>query len=604
MQILTKQLAIEGFEQFNLTQPLAIDLETNALEVWEVGSRIVSMSIAGVSKTSGTWTALQFPIAHREGTNVDSDVVPYLVERLENARLVPFWVPMEASWLLAKYGIRPNWVGDAYFIARIAQLKDSGLKDLVRRYLQVIPLEYEEVCTHESHDYSYVHAQDPKGIRYSEDDAINAGRLEAVLRSKFIAPANMQAVYELEVQAAAMMAEFSVEGYVVDVDKLRQELEQESANVLVLEEEIYSTIGARFKINSGPQLGKELARKWGLHSPRRTEKGAESWAQDAIQELVVNTGVTNVEANVCLKKIQEWKTRFSTMNSLRQRSTELPVDGKFHPTWKTIGFDGTTRMYSENPSMTSLPKSARRALVAPAGKKWVKFDWRQAEVRILAALSGDEALKLALDSGDYHRAVYAGMTGSAFDEVTKEQRESSKVVTFSILYSGGSPFHVASELRISEEEAAGHIARYFQMFPKLSAFLQKTSSIAATTGAVTTWMNRVRRLDTEDLRKAQNQACNSMGQQSCGTLLKQAMIRLHQAFLYNHPLLKGYSQPIPVFDALFYLIDADVHLENHIKYVKTFVELELNGIVLEAEFETGDTWGTVGVTFPPTTGRI
>ncbi len=234
------------------------------------------------------------------------------------------------------------------------------------------------------------------------------------------------------------------------------------------------------------------------------------------------------EAAETMAKIIEWKTRFSTLNSLRKRPADVSADGCIHPDWKTIGADGTSRIYGENPSPTSLPKAARRAFRAPEGKRWMGFDWMQAEVRILAALSGDEALKEAVNSGDYHRSVYSGMSSCLFEDVTDDQREKSKVITYSILYSGGDSYHVATELGISQHDAAEEVRKYFRLFPKLKDFLQSVRSTAVSTRHVRSYMNRLRRLDGMDLRKIQNQACNSMGQQSCGTLLKIALIKSHR----------------------------------------------------------------------------
>lgn len=594
MQILTIDQLNEQWSKYISSAPKTIDLETNAKEVWHPEAKIVTISMAGIN-AAGMWEAFQIPIAHREGQNAEPSVILRLIELLDGARLIPFWVPMESAWLLAKYGIRPVWVGDAYYIARIAQLKEAGLKDLSEKFLQRKPITYEEICPYPDKDFSRVHAQDPNAIKYTEDDAINAGQLETVLRGKYITPHNMQAVYELEIQTAAMMAEYNLTGYAVDMPYLEKEIANEGKAVAALETEIFNDFGVgKFTINSGPQLGKALLAKWGLRSTRKTEKGADSWAKEVIQDLIAQTRQSRPEACLTLKKVVEFKTRASTLNTLRHRSGDVSPDGRLHPSWLTIGFDGTSRMYSQGPSMTSLPKAARKAFRAPEGKRWVKFDWRQAEVRILAALSGDKGLIEALSTGDYHRAVYSRMSGVAFEDVTPTQRESSKVITYSILYSGGNAWHVAQELGISEEEAAGHVRKYFEIFPVLGQYLSAIRYKAAQTFHVRSYMNRLRRLEGGDARKAMDQACNAMGQQSCGTLLKIALMRMHHLHLGEHQLMSGFDEVIPVFDACYYLLDERVPLDKHIEVIRQYIEVEVQGeatVKLEAEFEEGTSWG-------------
>jgi DNA polymerase-1 len=222
------------------------------------------------------------------------------------------------------------------------------------------------------------------------------------------------------------------------------------------------------------------------------------------------------------------------------------------------------------------------------------FDWRQAEVRILAALSGDKNLKAAVASGDYHRATYAGMAGIPMADVTPEMRERSKVITYSILYSGGDPYHVAEELGITDGEALAEIRKYFQLYPQLHSYLGGVRNTAVSTRHVRSHMNRLRRLEGKDLRKIQNQACNSVGQQSCGTMLKIALLKMHQMGLLDHPAMKGFGQVIPVFDAIYWVVDASVPLEKHIEVVRQAVELMVGDVKLEADFyESPDSWGEV-----------
>lgn len=586
MQILTLEQYQAAIGSLDPLFPLSVDIETNGKEPWEPDSFVVSASFAS-QRPDGVVAGFTIPFAHDSGQNADPAVLSHFIESLHKFRLSPFFIAMEAKWFYGKWQIKPRWIGDAYIAARILQMKEASLKDLTEKVLQKPVIRFEEFGTV---DFSKVHPQDPKAIEYTVADAVNGYQLERVLRDKLIR-SQMLAVYELEVLTMAEMAYQTMDGYAVDLPHLDKELKLEEERVGRLERQIFIDLRVNpFSINSPKKLGAVLEAQ-GLQSPLRTEKGNASWSSDAIGMIRANLSREDPRRST-LEKIIEWKSAFATQNSLRRRPSDVSPDGKMHPLWKTIGFDGTSRIYSEGPSLTSLPKPARRALKAGPGKRWVKMDWKQAEVRILANLSGDSALKEAIRSGDFHRKVYSSMTGVPMEQVTQEQRESSKVITYSVLYSGGSSYHVAQELGISQGEASQLVRNYFSLFPTLESYLRSAADRAVHTFHVTSFMNRKRRLEGTDKEKIRNQACNSLGQQSCGTMLKIALMKLANARDMEHPMLKGYSQVVPVFDALFYCIDEDVPLHPHIKFVRDQVELMLAGdVALEADFETGASWG-------------
>jgi len=584
MQILQVGQFREKCSMWNTLVPTFIDFETNGKEAWELDFRIVCMSLTGRLRLDNSLDSIQIPFSHQTGQNAEVGMIAAVAEFISSFPVAAFWAAAEVRPAIARMGVVPALVDDPYIALRLLQVTGVfSFKDAGEKFLNKKMTRLEELLPAGVYDFSLMDAQDQKGIEYSEQDSFDGQRLLAVLKPKII-NAKMQAVYELEVKAAVIMAEQTFRGYEMDVPTLERELQNEEVALEALEREIFQTLEcSAFKINSGPQLGKALA-KWGISSPTRTGKGAESWAQDVIESIK--------DRHVALPKILNWKSRFSVRNTLRKSPARVAVDGKIHPNWKVIGADGTSRMYAEDPSITSLPEACRRSMPAPAGKRWMKFDWKQAELRFLAAASKDEALAALFESGiDIHRAIYARMKGITPEEVTSNQREASKVISYSILYSGGSPYNVARELKISMEEAQSLVTDYFAQFPQLSGFLKQVRAQALSTYHVRTFMGRLRRLEGIDKEKIMNQACDAMGQQSCGTALKVALAKMVNFRDLGHPLMKGLCQIIPVFDAIFYCIDVDVPIKPHLTYMRDWVELNIEGIKLDAEFETGPSWG-------------
>lgn len=592
MQILT----VEEFKRItdgwsNRPAPF-VDFEHNAKDFYDPAFRIVCLSLTGVHLESMMIETIQIPLAHQTGENAEQGMQEALAEFFSKAPLEAFYVQSD-SICVRKFGVRGKFVGDPYVMLRLIQdSRSKSLKDGVLNHLGVQMTRIEEVLGYgNGFDFSTVDAQDPKAVSYSEQDSLQGYHLSRVLEQR-IEKSKMQAVYQVEVAAAQIMAEQSLLGYDISLPILEMELANEELALKELENQIFKLMECEpFKLNSGPKLGAALAKK-GIYTDTKTDKGADSWAMP-VMEAMIKAGMPKEQADI-LKPIMDWKSRFSTRNTLRKSPTRIAPDGKIHPNWAVIGFDGTARMYAEDPSITSLPQGCRRAMLAPAGKRWMKFDWKQAELRALAAASGDKVLIELLNSGDDpHRLIYSRMSGVPVEEVTEEQREESKVITYSILYSGGSAYHVARSLGISMEDASAAVRQYLDNFRTLSDFLDGVRSRAAESHRVRTFMNRVRRLNGTSTETIMNQACDAMGQQSIGTALKVALIKMNDFFLQNHPAMKGLCQIIPVFDAIFYCIDADVPVRMHVEVMKDLVQLNMAGVILEADFAVGPSWGTL-----------
>lgn len=581
-----------------------VDAEHNGKDHWDPTFRVVCLSITGLNGEAQVLETMQIPLAHQEGENAEPEMFHALAEFFEQVNIGAFWVQSEAMSILRQFNVRGRFVDDPYISLRMLQDQTTAnLKDAVAKYLNKSMTRIEDVIPgcipgdDSTYDFSKVHAQDPKGISYSEADSFDGLDLNNVLKSK-IYTSKMQAVYELEVTAAAILAEQTLIGYEIDLGVLERELVNEDRRLVKLQESVYRRLDCEpFPLNSTAKLGQALA-KLGIYSPVKTKQtpkgggGSDSWAKP-VMEGMIREGLSP-EHDILFREIVEWKSAFSVRNTLRKSPTRIAIDGRIHPIWKSIGYDGTARPYAENPSITSLPMGCRRAMRAPKGKRWMKFDWKQAELRALAAASQDENLIALLNSGiDVHKGIYSKMSGVPIEQITEDQREESKVISYSILYSGGSPYHVARALAVTMEKANELVLDYFAALPKLDAFLKDLRAKAAKTYHVRTFMNRLRRLDGRDVEKVMNQACDAMGQQTIGTALKIALKKMVDYHQMGHPLMKGLCQIIPVFDAIFYCVDSDVPVDPHVSVMRDLVQLNLAGVLLEAEFETGPTWGDV-----------
>jgi DNA polymerase-1 len=234
----------------------------------------------------------------------------------------------------------------------------------------------------------------------------------------------------------------------------------------------------------------------------------------------------------------------------------------------------------------------REAFVAPAGRVIASADYSQIELRIMAHLSGDEALLHAFHAGlDVHRATAAEVFGVEVDQVTSEQRRYAKVINFGLIY-GMSSFGLAKNLGIETKAAAAYIDRYFQRYPGVKQYMDDTKAAAKSMGYVETVFGR--RLYLPEIkpqrpapRRAERAAINAPMQGTAADLIKLAMVAVQKELDAHKPGIKMIMQ---VHDELvFELPESEVDwLKTHIP--RLMAEVAALKVPLLAEVGVGPNW--------------
>lgn len=587
--------------RWDLDRGVGFDVETNGKEVWEPGARVVGLTLAGIDKERGVPTGMYFPLSHEVGANCHPSLLDDIVKRLRTLRLIPFSAQTEFQWALAKWGIRVPIVGDGYIAARLLQLEWFGLKDLVTNVLKRPVLRLEDVLGEGKYDFAQVDAERDDVQTYVCDDGINAWLIESVLKEKLQA-AGLTAVYQLEVQAALIMAEQQLHGYVVDARQLAVELANEEARAKNLELDIFKDLRARpFTINSGVQLGKHLNAA-GIHSPLRTPTGKESWTQESLAMLEDRYPVA--------RKLREWKSGFSVVNGLKKSPPQAAADGKLHPRWRSIGVTGSAIIVSEKPDFTTLPEVARKAFVAPPGRRWMGLDWKLAEPMFYAALSKDDAFTALLTGPEDPHMKTAVLLGFAAPHTPSPvlsgeyvtARREAKMFLWRYLYGGGDAQYIADRLGLPIGPAQDLTKAFGATYPKLQSFLLGVRQYASDTRHVRTWLNRRRKLEgVKTAEDAMSAACAAIGQQSVATAQKVLLTLI--ASRRDFPLFNEMANFIPCGDTIYYTIPLDVPVREHVNAVSEIARLHIGGteeapVFLEPVWETGGAWGSLKVLTP------
>ncbi len=361
--------------------------------------------------------------------------------------------------------------------------------------------------------------------------------LAATLRPRLEeAGALKKVLEEIEYPLISVLARMEETGIAVDRDALTGLSAEFGERIGTLEAKIHEAAGEVFNVGSPQQLGRILFEKLAFPSVKRTAKTkAYATGSDVLEELAA-LGTNPVPALVL-----EWRE----LSKLKGTYVDaLPgyvaKDGRIHTSYDQA-VAATGRLSSNDPNLQNIPvrteagRSIRRAFMAPKGRLLVTADYSQVELRILAHLSGDEALTEVFRRGeDIHSATAAKMFGVPLDRVTPDQRRGAKTINFGILYGMG-PFALAAQLGVSRAEAKDFITAYFERFPKVRVCLDGILETARATGRTETIFGRVRPIPGLSDRNhavranAERMAMNAPFQGSAADLIKRAMIALDAA---------------------------------------------------------------------------
>jgi DNA polymerase-1 len=337
----------------------------------------------------------------------------------------------------------------------------------------------------------------------------------------------------VEMPLSAVLGRMQAAGVALDVEYLREMSETLGDRMATLEADIYRHAGESFNIGSPPQLAVILYEKLRLPILKRTMKGrAPSTDADVLEKLREQHPI--VDALLSYRELSKLKSTY--LDALPPLVS--PRDGHIHTTYNQVGA-ATGRLSSVNPNLQNIPvrgdlgRQIRRAFV-PGGpdRELLVADYSQIELRVLAHLSGDEALHEAFAAGiDIHAATAGKVFGLPPDQVDPELRRRAKVVNYGLAY-GMNAYGLASRMGIAPDEAQEFIDAYFAGFPKIREFLDRQVVRASAEGFTATILGRRRYLP--ELQSAnprvrdmgRRMALNAPIQGSAADILKLAMIKV------------------------------------------------------------------------------
>lgn len=345
--------------------------------------------------------------------------------------------------------------------------------------------------------------------------------------------ANQEQLYfDVELPLVTVLAHMQIEGMYVDKERLHQFGKMLGERIDALKTEIYAMADGEFNINSPKQLGEVLFEKLGLEPKKKTKSGYATGA-----EVLENLRGKHPIIDAVLEYRQAAKLKSTYCDGLE--AVISPETGRIHSVFnQTVTVTG--RISSTEPNMQNIPtrtelgRELRRMFIASNGRIFVDADYSQIELRVLAAIADDAAMKKAFSDGaDIHTETAAQVLKIPANEVTKEQRSRAKAVNFGIVYGIGD-FSLAKDLKISVKEARRYIDSYLEHYSGVKAYMERIKEEARQNGYVKTLMNRVRYIP--ELKSSnyntrmfgERVALNTPIQGTAADIIKLAMVRVHR----------------------------------------------------------------------------
>ena len=371
---------------------------------------------------------------------------------------------------------------------------------------------------------------------YACEDADITHRLKNKLEPELKKIGAEYLFYNIEMPLMPVLAEMEMNGVSIDIASLSETSKQLTERMHEIEAHIYELAGEQFNIASPKQVGDILFGKMKIiEKPKRTKTGQYVTSEEVLQQLQGKHPIVHaILEHRGLKKLLG--TYVDTLPTLIN-----PRTGHIHTSFNQT-ITATGRLSSSDPNLQNIPvrgedgKEIRKAFVPEQGCLFFSCDYSQIELRVMAHLSGDENMIETFREGhDIHAATAAKIYKKAIDKVSRDERTKAKRANFGIIY-GITVFGLAERLDISRSEAKELIDGYFNTFPKVKDYMEKSVEVAKQQGYVTTLFGRRRYLpDIHSANRtiagfAERNAINAPIQGTAADIIKIAMIRIARRF--------------------------------------------------------------------------
>ncbi|AJI94789.1 DNA polymerase I [Yersinia ruckeri] len=593
--ILDEETFLIWIERLKQAEVFAFDTETDGLDT-------LSANLIGLSFAIAPGEAAYLPVAHDyldapaqlDRSWVLTTLKPLLED--EQALKVGQNLKFDKS-LLARYGIELRGIAfdtmlESYVLNSVAGRHD--MDSLSERYLNHKTITFEEIAGKGKNQLTFNQIALEQASPYAAEDADVTLQLHLAMWPKLQESEDLLRVYQqIEMPLLPILSRIERTGVLIDQSILATHSQELTIRLTELEKQAHELAEEPFNLASPKQLQAILYEKQKLPILKKTPGGAASTNEEVLAELALDYPLPKVLLEY--RGLAKLKSTYTDKLPLMIN----PISGRVHTSYHQA-VTATGRLSSRDPNLQNIPvrneegRRIRQAFIAPAGYCILAADYSQIELRIMAHLSQDKGLLAAFAEGkDIHRATAAEVFGLPLENVTTEQRRSAKAINFGLIY-GMSAFGLARQLNIPRGEAQRYMDLYFERYPGVLEYMERTRKQAADQGYVTTLDGR--RLYLPDIhsrnanrrKAAEREAINAPMQGTAADIIKRAMIAV-DAWLQQQaePLVRVIMQ---VHDELVFEVHESV-VESATQTICDLMEQSMQlDVPLKVEVGVGKNW--------------
>ncbi|WP_104500287.1 DNA polymerase I [Acinetobacter indicus] len=578
------------FQRLSTATRFAFDTETTSLDY-----RIAQ--IVGFSVAFDATEAFYVPLAHDyagapEQLNREA-VLAQIKPILENPAVEKIGHHLKYdAHVLENHGIHlQGWYFDTMLASYVLNSVATrhGMDDVARLYLSHLTTTYEQIAGKGAKQKTFNQIEIETAAHYAAEDAHVTYRLYEVLNEKLQRhPELSNLLHHIEMPVARVLTQMEENGIKLDLNFLDQLGVEFSNTMLQLEQQIIELAGQPFNVSSPKQVGEILFEKLGIKGGKKTATGQYSTSESILEKIEHPIASLIVE----YRGLSKLKSTYTDGLQKQANSSSHRVHTSYHQALTATG-----RLSSTDPNLQNIPvrmdigRQIRKAFIAPEGRVLLAADYSQIELRLMAHFSQDDALVDAFNHGqDVHRRTAAEVLNIALEDVTPDQRRQAKAVNFGLLY-GMSEFGLIRQLGFTREESQNYIKQYFQRYPGIYEYMQRTRQVALEQGFVETLTGR--RLYTPDIdarnmmvrKAAERAAINAPLQGSAADIIKMAMVEVDKMLPRDQAKML-----LQVHDELVFEVDADVADELAPKLAEVMQSVIKLSVPLVVEVGKGQNW--------------
>ncbi|MGN7975690.1 DNA polymerase I [Serratia sp. 22264] len=593
--ILDEKTFADWLKKLKKAEVFAFDTETDGLDT-------LTANLIGLSFAVAPGEAAYLPVAHDyldAPAQLDrAYVLETLKPLLEDEKALKVGQNLKFDMgLLARYditlrGIAFDTMLESYVLDSVGGRHD--MDSLSDRYLGHKTVTFEEIAGKGKKQLTFNQIALEQAAPYAAEDADVTLQLHLAMWPQLKESAELLTVFnEIEMPLVPVLSHIERTGVLIDQSILATHSIELTKRLAELEIQAHELAEEPFNLASTKQLQAILYEKQKLPVLKKTPGGAPSTNEEVLAELALDYPLPKVILEY--RGLAKLKTTYTDKLPLMIN----PFSGRVHTSYHQA-VTATGRLSSSDPNLQNIPvrndegRRIRQAFIAPEGYRIVAADYSQIELRIMAHLSQDEGLLKAFAEGkDIHRATAAEVFGVPLDKVTGEQRRSAKAINFGLIY-GMSAFGLARQLGIPRGEAQRYMDLYFERYPGVLEYMERTRQQAAEQGYVSTLDGR--RLYLPDVsssngmrrKAAERAAINAPMQGTAADIIKRAMIEV-DAWLQgqDEPLVRMIMQ---VHDELVFEIHESV-IEASSQRIRELMENSMTlAVPLKVDVGVGANW--------------